>query len=80
MVPDVLVTLPPLIVRVPFPELPIIRAPEFVQLPPVMVAVPMLLLLRPMDPLVLVTFPSIMARDPLAKLPMVSEFAPLLPI
>jgi hypothetical protein len=42
MNPDVLVTVPPLIVRVPLPDSPTVSEPEFVQLPAEIVALPLL--------------------------------------
>jgi hypothetical protein len=50
-----------------------VRAPEFVQLPPDMDALPMLVALAPMSPDVLVTVPPLIVRVPLPDSPTVSE-------
>ena len=78
--PSKLLTYPPLIVKVPFPPRPTMRSLKLVQLPADTAALLVLPELLPMDALVLTRLPPFKARDPLLKLPIVSEFAPPLPI
>ena len=58
-------------VRVPLPALPIVRVPVLLQLPPEMVAVPLLLALSAMEPLALETLPPLIVSVPLPALPTV---------
>jgi hypothetical protein len=72
-VPDVDVTMPPVIVRLPVPKLPILKVLEFVQLPPLTFTVPLLPVLLPTVPLAFARMlPPSIVRLPWLVLPTIT--------
>ena len=72
-VPDVDVTMPPVIVRLPLPLLPMVREEEFVQLPLITFTVPTLPVPLPTMPLAFARMlPSLISRLPWLVLPTIT--------